>query len=619
MSRHMKKIQLPMAVMLLAALLIPGCSQSNNPAPPAPASQSASPASSAAATANTTTSAAPAATAAATTANAATTAASAAPASGYTLNALGTMPLVNGKASFSILVPWPDSSTKPEDNWGIKHYEEMTGVSIDWQVVPADGWTDRRNVVIASGNLPDYIAATANFGDSVFSATDVMQYGTQGIFLDLKQLIPDNSIYLKKIFQDHPDWQASVVSLDGKLYSVPDFNVCYHCQFAHRAWINADWLKRLNLDMPKTTDEFKQVMMTFKEKDANGNGDPNDEIPIDTCIDGWNTGINDFLMNAFLYNPVPDQLAVDPATKKVYFTPTKDEYREGLRYLNDLYANGLIAPESFTQDEKTMQQTNESGDATVVGVSFGGVEPSTLGYTVSDRYKEYDVLPPLKGPKGVQIAPTNFSSGGSIGYGAITKAAKDPALIMRWLDYMYSEDGTVLGDLGQEGVNWEPGRPGDIDFRGNPAKYHIIVKPDDNPYTYKWGQTFPSNRSKEYRESMSDDGGSLNWRDSPSGGLELRLFQAAEQYEPFASPHAQILPTLAVSSDKITDYTLNKTSINDYLKESIPRFIVGDMSLDNDWDSFQQKLVQMGLDNYLAITQDAYDAKMASLKAVGIQ
>ncbi|HCA69426.1 MAG TPA: sugar ABC transporter substrate-binding protein, partial [Lachnospiraceae bacterium] len=33
------------------------------------------------------------------------------------------------------------------------------------------------------------------------------------------------------------------------------------------------------MEIPKTTEEFEAVLKAFKEKDANGNGDPNDEIP----------------------------------------------------------------------------------------------------------------------------------------------------------------------------------------------------------------------------------------------------------------------------------------------------------------------------------------------------
>ena len=36
----------------------------------------------------------------------------------------------------------------------------------------------------------------------------------------------------------------------------------------------------LGLSEPKNLDEFHEVLTAFKEQDANGNGDPNDEIPL---------------------------------------------------------------------------------------------------------------------------------------------------------------------------------------------------------------------------------------------------------------------------------------------------------------------------------------------------
>jgi len=392
---------------------------------------------------------------------------------GYTLNSLGEFPLVlNGRAEFSILVPWVRPDTHPEDNWGLNAYSEMTGVDIIWQVVPADGWQEKRSVTIASGNLPDYIAATANFGSAAFSDTEVLQYGTQGLFVDIMELIPENSIYLKKILEENPEWKKQLLTRDGKLYAAPDFNVCYHCMYSQRAWINTDWLNRLGLEMPETTDDFKQVLLAFKEQDANGNGDPNDEIPMSSAIDGWNTQLYGFFINPFIYSNGQDLINVDPGTNKVYYAPTRDEFREGLRYLNDLYASGLLDPAAFTQNVDTMKQKNEAGDATIIGVNPDGALPAILGYAVSQRFKEYSVLPPLQGPTGLRQTPY-FTSGASTGLGAITKSAKDPALILRWLDWMYSLEGTIMGDLGQENVNWRPGiiENGEIDFRGNPAKY----------------------------------------------------------------------------------------------------------------------------------------------------
>ena len=53
-----------------------------------------------------------------------------------------------------------------------------------------------------------------------------------------------------------------------------------------KLWINTQWLDNLGLEMPTTTEEFYQVMKAFKEQDANGNGDLNDEIPLSTVTSG---------------------------------------------------------------------------------------------------------------------------------------------------------------------------------------------------------------------------------------------------------------------------------------------------------------------------------------------
>ena len=46
-------------------------------------------------------------------------------------------------------------------------------------------------------------------------------------------------------------------------------------------------LDHLGLDMPTTTDEFVEVLRAFKDNDANGNGNPNDEIPLAFKFTDW--------------------------------------------------------------------------------------------------------------------------------------------------------------------------------------------------------------------------------------------------------------------------------------------------------------------------------------------
>ena len=85
----------------------------------------------------------------------------------------------------------------------------------------------------------------------------------------------------------------------------------------------------LGLNMPTTTEEFYEVMKAFKEKDANGNGDPNDEIPLSTVTSGAGTQLDGFLMNPFQLTSETNKLYVDNG--KVTFAPAQEGYKEGLK------------------------------------------------------------------------------------------------------------------------------------------------------------------------------------------------------------------------------------------------------------------------------------------------
>ena len=43
---------------------------------------------------------------------------------------------------------------------------------------------------------------------------------------------------------------------DGKIYSLADINVCYHCQYGRKMWVNKRYLDEMGIDVPTTTDEF---------------------------------------------------------------------------------------------------------------------------------------------------------------------------------------------------------------------------------------------------------------------------------------------------------------------------------------------------------------------------
>jgi putative aldouronate transport system substrate-binding protein len=102
--------------------------------------------------------------------------------------------------------------------------------------------------------------------------------------------------------------------------------------------------------MPTTTEEFYQVLKAFKERDPNGNGKA-DEIP----YIGTNASLlnypDAFLMNAFIYNNYfQNNFHLMINNGKVDAAFNKPEWKEGVKYINKLFKEGLMPLETFTQD-----------------------------------------------------------------------------------------------------------------------------------------------------------------------------------------------------------------------------------------------------------------------------
>ncbi len=79
-------------------------------------------------------------------------------------------------------------------------------------------------------------------------------------------------------------WVENQTYPDGNIYSMPGGKMHSRMHVTQGIqYINTQWLDNLGLEMPTTMEEFYDVLCAFRDEDANGNGDPNDEIPFDFC------------------------------------------------------------------------------------------------------------------------------------------------------------------------------------------------------------------------------------------------------------------------------------------------------------------------------------------------
>lgn len=505
---------------------------------------------------------------------------------------VGTFPIVEDKITLTFFAPHPSNIEDLSTNEFTKHMEELTNIHIEWETVPTQGLKEKRNLLLASGDYPDV------FFGAELSKEEEMLYGSQGILVPLNPLIDKYGVEIKQHFNDI-DWLEKVLTTpDGNIYTLPEINECYHCTRSQKMWINQAWLDKLNLKMPTTTEEFKQVLTAFKEKDPNGNN-KQDEIPLTGAIKGWHTELPDFLMCAFIYcDGDSNSYRVQMNNGKVELIADKPEFKQGLRYINSLYKEGLIDAEAFTQTREQLLQVGENPEAQVIGASTSG----WFGYFASlsgERQKDYRALEPLKGPNGVQYT-AYYPFGYNPGAFAITNKNKYPEQTIRWVDYLFSEEGTRLCGDGREGIEWEKAKDGEIGIDGRPAKWKQIQLHHDVQNAFYSGLG-PKAVTSEYRNTH------VRCEDVYSAdGLETRLYQETkEKYE--GKEPEQVFPPLYMSTDQIDEMAQLKSPITDYIKESMARFITGNLDIDNDWETYVQGLNNLGAERYTQLLQEAYD------------
>lgn len=136
-----------------------------------------------------------------------------------------------------------------EGNTVDKWLENQLGVEIDWIIMSGSELSTKLNLLSASEELPDVISL-----QSKSNTDDYYNLLNDGLLLDLDPLLDKYGENIRKVRTDE---QIEVLRhTDGKLYAL-NSNVQSDTDMV---CIRKDWLDKLNLKVPQTTDEFRDVI-----------------------------------------------------------------------------------------------------------------------------------------------------------------------------------------------------------------------------------------------------------------------------------------------------------------------------------------------------------------------
>jgi len=485
------------------------------------------------------------------------------------------------------------------------------GIKIKWQTTTYDtalADQERQNSV-TGGEMPDVYMFISWV--SQFSQAELQEYGGKGVFVPLNDLIDKYAPDVKRAFAETPAWRKLSTAPGGKIYGLPQWNDCFHCSYPHKLWMNTAWLKKLGLKQPRTTEELRSTLRSFKTKDPNGNGKA-DEIPLTGLSNTDEGSLIPYLLDAFVYAPGPARPDTTPLALndgKVQFQPAQDAYRQGLEYIASLYAEGLIAKAAFTESYSSLKAEGDATGAARVGsaATMHTANIVTLGQR-DGRDKQYDAVPPLTGPHGVSYASYRQPSSPGGAFVITSKASKTQRIAaVKLLDYLVGTQGHLRVEFGVEGASWVKPGAGDqaLDTSLTPLFTYLPSRPTDKPRNDAWGPIAQLYSPASFRNAQVQPTDIY----SPNG-FERRLFQATKLYEG-KEPKDQIFPSWNIWLDKTdaAEVAQLQTSLQNFVAESQLQFITGQRKLDVvSWSAYLDGLRGLGLQRYLDLMQRAYAA-----------
>ncbi len=463
-----------------------------------------------------------------------------------------------------------------------KEISEKTNVQIEWIEVPSSAFAEKKGLILASGDLPD-----AFWGDGLTDADILMNANTA--FIPLNDLIDQYAPNLKAVFEARPEAKRVITASDGNIYSLVRVRELFFPAGRTTMGINQKWLDKLGLDVPTTTVALYEVLKAFKAGDPNGNG-KQDEIPF---IFQHAMGSGSVRSEADLYpafgvyeNTSNNDLTYHLMMRdgKVLFTPMEEGYKEALKYMNKLYAEGLLDKEVFTTDSATYYAKVRSEDD-LVGVIIDWTLDDSLGM---ERAKsDYVQLGALIGPNGDQGWGVVSGSQYARNRFEITTANKNPEATMRWIDELYAPINSVQAFYGPIGEMLS--QEGD--------QLIALEPPEGKTYgSWKWGLT------------CADNGAFATLSDYESFFTPPEQQIARARAEEYVSEYLQKepYPNLFFSIEDTTALKKILVDINTYVETAKAQFVT-EGNIDAQWDNYVGQLQKMKIDEALAVLQAAYD------------
>jgi putative aldouronate transport system substrate-binding protein len=359
----------------------------------------------------------------------------------------------------TVATAWPTIIYPPGDdinnNVWTRAYESRYGIKVktEW-AVPSDQYEQRVNLMLTSGDMPDYFQA---------NPTQFKQMADEGVIEDLTDVYNAATDRVKAAVTLGGPIPLDSATIDGRIMAIPHSTVAK--EGASVLWVRTDWLEKVGMQAPTTIDELSALAEAFVAQDANGQGN--------TVGLGMNNDLS-YATGFFAGQGAYREIWLDDGTGKLVYSSTMPQMKDALAKLQALYASGAIDLEFGTKNGQKIWEDIAAGR---VGFYYGSgydgpgpLQPSKVNFPDCD----WQALPIPTLTAGE--IPSPLASLGIAGYWVAKKGFEHPEAMTAMIDFWIAAFYDSTNDEVYDTFNVGPGDANSI-WRMNAIQ---VVKPFKN-------------------------------------------------------------------------------------------------------------------------------------------
>lgn len=505
----------------------------------------------------------------------------------------------------TLTVAGPSGATAQDWNSTLQfqEYEKRLGIKLDATTYSNEQWSSKYTLMMAADEMPDILA----LGQQQIARSEMQQYADEGYLLDFSKYL-DIMPNVSRLMEEYPGWAKSITFDNGAIYGFTSLDDNGVSACAEYCFLNQSWLDNLGLERPTTLEEFYNVLKAFKEQDANGNGDPDDEIPFAYAA-GRRWGVVP-IRYAFGIDDTREMFDDPLWTQKdgkVGLWNTTDNYKEYLKFMHKLYAEGLMNEDAFVVDAAELDTLGQENKIGYIANSY------KVGATkeLQDEMKWYQVVGlTQEGYQDEQVWVKRNTYDNKIRLMA-NADTKYPEIIAKFVDYLYTPEGSLSTRNGYPDVTFDWVEVDGYKIADHAAKAKeagldeaeyrnkVLAIGSINLCGYAEGTIYDMLNNIDVKELT--DTNSACWEKAGVNALR------AEGTRRSTTVLKDIYPILFYTDVETSERAIIVTDITNYFGNMVAQFVTGQLDIDAEWDNYLKKLDDMGLPRLLEIEQAAYD------------